>query len=392
MKLRTAINKYVAGNRYMILSDDLKSIEAWSFQWWKFVATDSVGNVYFNNTSYSSSTSTHQSDCRYILKRLGIKVDVLINNTLTHFGEGIDTVIDASIKEHQQSVKDLIQAIRKKGSWKRTNIKRRGEIRDHWFQIKDLRRIRDQYLDKAPVPHKQKSLMELRVCPYDGDIDKSRVESIQSFEAKYFTKPNGKVDIQGLKRLFNITTPDKDAPEIDRIKELLGFKSYHDITPLLVYRFTNDLNGMLPDRDSAEYLRLLKQIKRLKIEPDSLTTLELDKIHTLLIDAEKRRHYQPKEPVAFPVHPRLLSLESKVKELRVIKTDKDLRCEGRKQSHCIGSKSYQERCRAGYQAVHFKGYTFFLSPDCELIETHGRHNQRTPENVKQKFIELIEAA
>lgn len=51
-----------------------KTLEAYSYRWWKFVAV--VENkVIFNNYRYSNTTTKHQYKVRSILNELGIKID-----------------------------------------------------------------------------------------------------------------------------------------------------------------------------------------------------------------------------------------------------------------------------------------------------------------------------
>ena len=103
-----------------------------------------------------------------------------------------------------------------------------------------------------------------------------------------------------------------------------------------------------------------------------------------------RKNYEPKEPQALMVNPKLQEIEG-TEHLQVIKTDRELRLEGRKQHHCIGSRHYIEKALRGYNAVNYKGYTFFFSPTLTLLETSGKYNSRTPEVIKNELLTLIKA-
>lgn len=52
-----------------------KTMEAFSYRWWKFIAVVE-GKVVFNSYRYSNSTSKHQSKVRGVLNNLGIKIDL----------------------------------------------------------------------------------------------------------------------------------------------------------------------------------------------------------------------------------------------------------------------------------------------------------------------------
>lgn len=52
-----------------------ETLEAFSYEWWKFVAKIE-GKIVFNNYSYSQSTSKHQIKVRRLLDQLGIKIDI----------------------------------------------------------------------------------------------------------------------------------------------------------------------------------------------------------------------------------------------------------------------------------------------------------------------------
>lgn len=54
---------------------DPKTMDAFSYRWWRFVAVID-GLIVFNNCRYSNSTSKHQSKVRHLMNTLGIKIDL----------------------------------------------------------------------------------------------------------------------------------------------------------------------------------------------------------------------------------------------------------------------------------------------------------------------------
>jgi hypothetical protein len=405
MDLKITLNNYSRQNVLLDISKDLKKAWAESYEWWVFVETDSVGNVFFNDSTYSNTTSSQQCDTRSILRRLGVRVHFTIYNTTEHFGQSIEHVLKASIKNYKTEIKKLIKAIKKKGSWKRTNAERRAEIKSMLYKIKDARNIKNNYLNKKLIPLKKKSLKEHYTRHtnayrnengevYNVSHYRSSVKENNTYK-KYFKKQNGKLNRNGFVEFLNKKLHTNTGPEsIDKIKELLKFKGSDSIENILLYQFSNDLNNMIPDIDSSDYKKLLSKIKSYKIDKNTLTTMDLDKIHTYLTNKINRKSYNPREVVPLKLSPEILRLETLndiKKDLILIKTDQDLRREGRQQGHCIGSKSYMNQVLMGYQALRFKDHTFFLSPENKIIEAHGRHNTYTPTEIKTELEKLISA-
>lgn len=71
MKLMKRTGIYKAAN----VTFDPKSLNAYSYDWWRFVAFVE-GLVVFNNYRYSVSTAKHQSKVRSVMRELGIKIDI----------------------------------------------------------------------------------------------------------------------------------------------------------------------------------------------------------------------------------------------------------------------------------------------------------------------------
>lgn len=393
MKLLTTKNTYKRPNCELKVSTDLKHVEAHSYSWWGFVHTDKAGNVIFLDSKYSNTTTSQQSDVKDILNRLDIRPHLTLYRTLEPLKDySSDQVKDAirdEIRLIRKEISGLIKKIKTKGSWKKTNAERRESIKEMLFRIKDLRNFRDNYLDQKPYPLKKQSIKE-HCLYYDGSINKSEIKAINQYKKRWFKKPSGKYDYQGLRELIQGISYLYQCPEsIDKIKLHFGLKGNDSIMPILKYRFTRDLENMLPDQDNPDFEVVQKAMRRMKIGREGFNLLSLDKLHTFLINHQNRKTYVPKEPVALPISPILEALESQVEDLKLIKTDRDLRAEGRQQGHCIGSRHYLDQLRQGYQAFRYKGHTFFLNPNLSLVEAHGKHNSVTPSEYVEEIFELI---
>lgn len=379
MKLKTNQNTYEASNCYLEINpDNIRDIKAYSYGWWRFVTTDSVGNIFLNYSTYSNSTSKHQYKVSDIYRnRLGIKSDFTLTNTRESLYD-IESALESEITSIKRQISILIKKIKTKGSWRKTNKERRGDIGRMIKHIEKIRLVKNEYLNKKRIP------VNLRPGYSIDDI------KAHSF---YLKNHKGKINKHGLNEFLKsgrgVSHDNASISEdIGKLIDLLDIKADQSKLELAAYRFTNDLAGMIPEIDTPEYKALKNWLKRMDINGRNFNAFKLDKIHTYLINKEKRKNYVPSEPIEFPYHPILDQVESMLDKCRVIRTDQELRAEGRKQSHCIGSKMYQDKMRRGYNAIHYKGHTFLLDSELQLVEAHGRHNSHTPE----KLIRDIELA
>lgn len=406
MELKTNLNEYKEKHQGRIyFGDSMFDVTATSYGWWKYVATDSVGNVFFCDYNYSMTTNKVQWQTRSILRRLGIKIAVTLYSTNDGFNYGIESALNQEIKHLRRSVLEYVSTIKKKGSWKSKNEERKADIKRCLFRIKDLRNYRDNFLDKKKIKTEkceQGKIDESRYCRWEVNNGKLQEDQWRMLTFKqWFFRKNGKFDSHGYNELLKrlpVYRVHKAPKTIWNIKRFFGLSETHSMLEFLIYPFTQNVNDGMPEVDSKEYLQLKTWCKRHGIDKNNLNTFTLDKIHTYMVNKENRRTAPASEPKAFPVHPRLIELRNELIEfdqthLRLIKTDRELRAEGRSQNHCIGKPrmGYLKKCFSGYQALNFKGYTFFLCPDLKVIEAHGKHNSVTPSEIQKELIDLIAA-
>jgi hypothetical protein len=393
MKLQTTKNRYKQTNCELAVNDsgDFVEVYADSYNWWPFIQTDKVGNIVFNNANYSKPTTNHQSNCSRILYRLGLETHLTLRRTKSPMRD-IKESINDEISYIRDDIRNLIAKIKTKGSWKKTNVSRKNKIKSLLYEIKDLRNYRDKYIDKKLIPTEKLNINKLEI---KNDYWANKLNSECSVLISYYQKGN-KIDFQNINKVLTRKgkySLDQIPRNIDKIKALIGFN--HDLKCLeeiLCYRYSSDLNNMIPDKDSLEYQNLVKFLSKHNITKKNLTTFKLDKIHEFLLNKINRKNYTPSDPNYFPVNETLLEAEKLDDKLKVIKSDRELRAEGRKQNHCIGSKNYIESCFRGSQAANYKGYTFYLDSNLNIRETSGKFNQGTPEKIKTEFIELIKRA
>lgn len=79
MKYYKRLGLYKASN----VTFNSYTLEAYSYDWWKFVAKVD-GYVVFNDYYYSPTTLRHQAKVRRLLEELGVNIDILV-----HIKEGL---------------------------------------------------------------------------------------------------------------------------------------------------------------------------------------------------------------------------------------------------------------------------------------------------------------
>ena len=380
MKHLITKNTYRGSNVYCDISDDCSLVSAHSYAWWRFVATDNVGNIIVNSSRYSPSTGQHQKAVAHIMSRLSIPVHLYLYKTKKSLCI-LSEAIEDEIHQLRSEIEDLEALIALKGSRKAKNSERQEQITNIGYRIKDLTRFLSENLNK-------KQAQPVRTS-HDPEISERLKNSLQ----KFYLKNSGKLQTNELNKTVCRISENywryKDAPEsIDNILSALG-ASHTDLSVLetvLCYEFSNDLNNMIPAVDTEER-QLLKRFISKNVH--QITTHTLDKTHTFLLNLSNRKDRSPSEPIRFPVHPKLSAISHE--DFTILDAPQKLRAEGRRQNHCIGGRDYQQKCRSGYQALNFKGYTFFLSPDLRVLQTHGRFNSPTPQNIINDLNELIGA-
>lgn len=76
MKYKPRLKVYKSSTGKNVYNPETR--QAYSYDWWRYVDFKK-GKVIFNNASYSKTTNKHQSECRSLLKELGIKIDFELN-------------------------------------------------------------------------------------------------------------------------------------------------------------------------------------------------------------------------------------------------------------------------------------------------------------------------
>lgn len=173
MKYFTRLKVYKANNVVF----DPETLRAYSYNWWRFV--DKIkGKVVFNNYTYSSSTSKHQSKVRSVLRELNIKVDYWIDAP-----KGLQDLNDALVyayRNYFEAKADLLNPKR----LKKLDDNKRARVQSYRDDIKAIRRL-------------------------GGTIDLERIKSIaESVESNrvesYLSKLAKQADLESKSRLLTL--------------------------------------------------------------------------------------------------------------------------------------------------------------------------------------------
>jgi len=414
VSLKSTKNEYSKPNNLIICDPKGRVISATSYNWWIYIQTDSVGNVIYNEHHYSHTTAKHQREGLGICRLYGTSINFRVD-TRSSLGKG-DRQIKIALVYHIENLKDIIKDtikdIRVKGSWKKKNEQRRLLIKEKLFKIKDARRFKNEYLGKKILKPKTKKAPSFKYAWFlnsDYCTNAERLGHIKSAITDY-QAAHGKSAIKRLKAwqlrvdkkrdqnklitwIYSLYIP----PSMEKVKQLktdLKIKGHlkHFIAKIKNYPHLGSCLDMLPEPLTRDHDLFLRYLKSLGITANTFCAFEFEKIHVYLINKLNRKNSNPSEHQPLPVTESILKLEripALEGKINIIKTVKDLRAEGKRQGHCIGSKMYINQCKRGYQALNFKGHTFFLDPRNQLVEAHGKHNSYTPVTIKNELNELI---
>ena len=117
-----------------------ESLEAYSYDWWKF-STTYKGKVLFNNYNYSPTTNRHQSKVLSELNARDIKIHLMLRYTDQGFQLDVETALKDEIVCAKEVIQDLTDLINKPKTRKTTNEKRKEriqEIKDHIGAVEAL--------------------------------------------------------------------------------------------------------------------------------------------------------------------------------------------------------------------------------------------------------------
>jgi hypothetical protein len=404
MKLLVTKNEFKKTNLTVSVSDDLSLVDAYGYDWFKYLHTDDAGNVILSEYT-SHSSKSHIGEILDVLRLLNIQIDLRLNfvnefsqglnrsiasiHYLGHDGFSLENPVEAineEIKLIKEHVKELIARIKTKGTRKKKNNERKDEIHDCIKKISHLRNFKNNFLNKKKVKRRKKRL-HFSLAEFNNVFSN-------------YIKCNSNDRLKYLNNNFNIKIRSVEPLRLEKISKLFGLNKNFDFTKIAFYRHIVDVENSIPnDVDSIDYKEFLKAIKRLKINKENLNNLQLEKLHVWDINRQLRLERGPSIPREWPsydVNPILLSLEGELNKdkpiFKLIKSQGDLKKEGRSQKHCIGNDrmGYHERIlNKGYQAFNFKGHTFFVDPSLKVVEAHGYRNAYTPSEIKNEIERII---
>jgi len=427
MQLLVTKNQYKRANCVLNISKDLKEVSAYGYNWFKYLHTDEVGNIIISEYS-SVSSREHIRDILDTLAIHSIKPVIYLNfcnkysstenrpiksiHDLGHYGQNLKDGVSYGIKHEialmRQHILYLIAKIKTPRTHKAKNEARKAEIKYCYFKMKDLRNFRDNFLNKKQIKSKVK-FTNGYFLGYDNKKELLKTKIFNDIYGRYLKTSDDRQATNYLRsyklkraNLYQNTSKGISL-ELGNLCLLFGLNKNYDFTKIIFYSHIQDINASIPsDVDSVEYSEFLKVVKRLKITKESLNTLELDRLHTAIINKAarlERGEVEAKVWTPYEVSEKLLKMEIALNEekqlLTVIKSQGDLKREGRTMKHCIGQNAmgyHSKILTQNYQAVNYKNYTFFLNPDLTINQTYGKHNSSTPRELRAEFETILKSA
>jgi hypothetical protein len=173
MKYLKTKNMYKASNFEFYCNDD----RAYSYGWWQFTGLFN-GYLVFNNTSYSVSTTRHQSKA---WKLLNYKSDITLNHTTKSLSEGLESVLIDEIKGIQYEIKSLIDKVMSKGTKKAANEKRMITVNNYLDRIDKIVKFARDTQGIDLIKYSQ-GFTEIK---YNNDINKAFYSTHQVINEKF---------------------------------------------------------------------------------------------------------------------------------------------------------------------------------------------------------------
>lgn len=393
MQLQITKDRYKSTNNIIDVNPETLAVSAKSYDWWNYIWTDSVGNIVFNYSKYSKTTSRHQDEANSILSRLNLKVSVYLYNITSNYNFASSAIKD-EIEKLKKKIKGIDDEINRKGSHKRKNFERNAEIKSIEYIIKDLNRFLADGLNKK--------LMRIEETRPHWQYSEEYKETLKPHLAHLFLNHKGKIDVNALNEFvkknrvpvgYNNDTARFSCP-YTKLTELLSLKKT-DIRRVICYGFSLDLERQLPEFGSDQWQKLVKFCDRKNINRETFNNYKLDMIHTWLTNAQNRIDLGPSEPrqeETFQYPQWVYAIKPDEKHTwKILDTPRKLRQEGKSQHHCIGGSNYIDHCRRDSMAFHLDGFTFFTDRVGNIKQTHGKYNADTPDNIETLFQELINA-
>jgi len=135
MKYFTRLKIYKASN----VSFNPQTMEALSYDWWRFVTTLNGVSI-FNNATYSVSTCAHQFKVRQLMRDLNLPVHITLHHTRKSLSAPISAILD-EVKCLRAINEDLLALTTKPRTHKTKNEERRQEVIANLSTITELNKL-----------------------------------------------------------------------------------------------------------------------------------------------------------------------------------------------------------------------------------------------------------
>ena len=127
---------YKASNVFVTIDHEKRHYEAYSYNWWQFVAVYN-DKVIFNDHRYSPSTAAHQNKVRKVLEGEGVHIDHFVDSRASLTCDWKCCAVAQLIVQ----INMLRDKIKKKGTRKAKNVEREEMIELYNAKMREIAAI-----------------------------------------------------------------------------------------------------------------------------------------------------------------------------------------------------------------------------------------------------------
>lgn len=174
---------------------DMNELRATSYAWWNMLQVIK-GKLVFNNYSYSSATSGHQSKVRSVLRNLGIKIDIEIEapRGLQNLDKALDQTLYILARNELQQAHSRSKPNRYSKAWVKAQKEALQFLAKCGFKATKERKLEAQ----KRVEHERISRLERqrekRLLKKVQIVERADFETTKGLQGIHLARPYGRLD------------------------------------------------------------------------------------------------------------------------------------------------------------------------------------------------------